>query len=274
MKGLKTIATCLMLSSSSIAMAGNHGMQSQWMNFKKDFMDWKLRPYAGLGLQHRAMGWESGYGSGHLHKDRGQMDVFAGLKFNKFVGLELGYEDSGKKEAVSRIQPSEVVFGEGQSNGDSSNESFIVLSGQTPSRVRFKSRIEGMHYTVNLFAPVWKRGCTSFDLFGHLGSSQLKMTAEHIQLDDPATGLALNHKESENTQLKFKAKHWAFRAGAGVQATFKKHYGVRLSVNWEDTNKFRLYQEDPMKEAAATRTVRFAQAKNSVSTGLGFFFIY
>ena len=78
--GLLVSVATIALSTTSAALA----MTNEWWDGNK--------PYVGFDAQVRRMSFKGGFGNNLLQHHSPQGNLYAGVKFNEYVGVEAGYE--------------------------------------------------------------------------------------------------------------------------------------------------------------------------------------
>jgi len=122
-----------------------------------------LKPYGGLEYVHRMLAFEDGYGKGDFNKCLPQANVFLGIQFNSYLGLEAGYLFS---QAVTRT--SLAIEG---------NRSFGAIITQF-GHITLENKINLNGPQINLVGRL-PLGTCAISLIGSLGVSSLSLKATY-----------------------------------------------------------------------------------------------
>jgi hypothetical protein len=206
---------------------------------------WDLDPYAGVDAKWSRMGAKRGLGDTQIAKDYPQGNLFVGLKLNEWVGAELGYESTTKKNRTVITKSGGAFFG-------ASTDIGFPFSSTT------KTRISGFHANVVGFYPVLEEYRVS--LFGSIGLAKLKFSSDLVYEDVPSLGIR-DHRQFIKSKL-------VPRVTAGVQHMLVENFGVRAMVSWEKTSTFRnIFSK-------TSSSPLYVAPKNTTSFGLGVFYSF
>lgn len=202
-------------------------------------------PYLGADAQIRSMNWASGLGDNVFKKTAPQVNVYAGLRFCDYVGVEAGYEATTPRIVKNTIPSTSLFLGTPFPE---------VFSGPVLTEGKFE--MNGWHGAFTGFIPV-----TSCDtLFGSVGIARLH--AKHF-----ATLIAQSGSGSLDQsiwQSRFSDKKTVARITGGYERLFNDCVGIRLSLGWENTNRLKNLR------SRSNKTDRVS-LKNSWNYGLGAF---
>lgn len=179
--------------------------------FTEDFF--YLQPYAGADAQFRFMSFREGFGAKNFRNRYPQGNLYVGLKFCDYLGIEGGYfasADMTRQSFFTRGEQNIAVSSSGLMNGFGT------------------SRIQGWHINAVGFAPLSETYCLT--ALAYIGVSQSKLTARYFIAD--INGLEFNET------LNFTQSKTILRAGLGLQHMITDCIGVRGLVGWDDTSKF------------------------------------
>lgn len=224
--------------------------------------------YLGADAQLRHMPFQKDFGGNILKKNYPQGNFFAGFKFNNCIGIEAGYEVTKKKSGNKLHAPSDFIFG---TTIEPLNPPDLVAISE---RSRASSRIHGWNLNLVGFLPVW---CEEYNLslLGSVGLAQLKLKTRHTRtttetvtvFDDTETAIGTANEVFIGNRAYNKRKV-VLRLGAGIQHMLTECFGLRVLVNWENTNKLRT-QGRNLENGLTVSSV--ARLKNSFNYGLGVF---
>lgn len=223
-------------------------------DFKQDLMSWNPRPYIGLEPQYRSMSWENGFGKNEFKKHSFQENYYLGLKLNRYLGLEVGFEQTPRKEKKIRVLANDTVLGQ------------QPVAGATNADFFHEHKTWGSHANIMFYLPLHEP--CKIQAFGHLGASRVSIAAsqEERTLEDgslsPLTKIAV-----EGLRRDLKGQNWNARAGIGLQMEILPYTGIRTSINWENTSHHTLFSKKP-------GALELGKPKDSYSAGIGLFFIY
>ncbi len=205
--------------------------------------DQNLVPYVGADAKWNQMKFKNSAGGNVIAKNYPQGNLFAGLKFNEWVGVELGFENTAKKNRNVTLPGGANFFG------------VELPPGGSDFHVSTKTKIDGFNANVVGFYPIMEE--CSLSLFGSLGLARLKLKtrASFTVGSDP-----------EVTMRNFVKRTLVPRATVGIQKMLNECIGVRAMLTWEKTSAFKTIY---VKE---TESATFIRPKDSASVGLGIFY--
>lgn len=209
---------------------------------------WGVTPFFGADAVWRHMDFWAGQGENVFKHNYPQGDIYTGLKFCDYLGVQLGYEASSRKNKTVTLIPPYIVSGITVTSGNG-----VLTSTQLTST----SRIKGPHLDIVGYLPICNNGTT---LTASIGLAYLKLSARY-----QVTGI--NGVPNINIPpLRFSARKTVMRLMGGIQQQITDCVGVRASVTWQHTAKFRNLQF--VTRRGVVHTIR---PKDSVNYGLGFF---
>jgi hypothetical protein len=201
-----------------------------------------LAPYIGADAQFRFMSFRNEYGSKNFRNHYPQANIYAGLKFCDYLGLEGGFYSS-------------TDFTRGSTFGENERNLGIVLPAS--GNAIGAARIQGWHINAVGFLPVSE--CYCLTALAYIGAAQSKVTLRYIITDIGGF--------PDDFTANFSQTKTIMRAGAGIQHMISDCIGVRWLAGWEDTSKF-----------SAIRTTTdpnlLVKLKSSVVLSLGLFAIF
>lgn len=222
------------------------GLLSTTQAFSNDFFC-NVVPYVGIDAEGRHMGYKKGLGNNLFKKEFAEGNIYTGIKFNDWVGLEIGYRESSRKHTRAANTEGAVELGDAPLPAGAVNYSDNTVQIKSPY--------------INLvgYVPL----CNNFQLFGAVG-----LTRARIQLRYRITGVELDvfpQDVQDRFQRDFKRSKTIFQAQAGAQYLITSCLGLRGYVGFQNTAKFK-----NISSLTATSTSR-ASLKNSFLYGLGVF---
>lgn len=221
-----------------------------------------LKPYVGIDQQVRHIQFDSGFGDNLFHKNYLQSNLFAGIKFNEFFGVEVGYEWTYRRTRSARVPEGEILLGQ------------LVPRGLNDTVNSFK--IEGFHISLLGDFQVPKHDKLHFTV--RVGLARLKSNlifrpigVSGIEVDEdgdefPFAQINSDAEIAENS-LSFTSKKVVLRVGAGIQYNLTQHVTIRGTIDWENTAKF------DQLVAIKSSPLR-AGLKNSINYGIGLSWLF
>lgn len=204
--------------------------------------------YMGADILYSHEGFKDGYGSTvFTNTSVTQLNFFAGYMFNKFIGVECGYEQNLKQSDLVTIAPINSSFGV---------KNFTTL---VSNAYYTKSSMSGLNLNLVPQLQVSKR----FFIIPVLGFVYIR---SHNTMDlnlfdgDPATQLEVN-----NYYVSFAESKIIPRLGMRLQYVICKVIGVRASYIWEKTD---LMQPTSTRQINPTQRLQ-AKFKNRSAVGVG-----
>lgn len=225
------------LISSAVLL--NPGISFAKMN------NFKLTPYGGVdvGMQH--FGFKSGYGDNLFKKRLPKGNIFVGLKFNDYFGIEGGYETTVNARRRATLSPGEINLG------------IQVPAGYTFNHTtRIKSA--GLHIGITGEYAFTKFN-NNLSIFGYAGIKRTKIQlTRNINSINGGTASGMNYLNHNHENSKNIA-----RISGGLQYSLCNHVKLRALVGWENTSKLKAYSFNSNNDRIE------AKLKNSVSYTLG-----
>lgn len=211
-------------------------------------------PYVGADFGLRHMGFKENRGAEYTRKNYPQGNVFLGLKFNDYVGIEAGFESTTNVRRTTTVPNSGQLFG-------------VQISDEDPNllnRYITTTRLYGWHADLVGFLPLCEEYCVS--MIGSAGIARLRLKVRNFPtLQDGGRIPAQLPLDFTN----FSKNKYVARLGVGLQQMVTNCAGVRLMVNWENTDRFK---DVVAKENASVRLNHRVSAKDSFMVNLGVFY--
>jgi len=229
----------LLVTASTTATA------SQFFNMTAD-----PKPYLGLGLEYRIMGFKDGRGDNLFHENLLQLNAFGGVKLTDYFGFEIGYFYSGSRSRTTMFGPGDVLLGNTLNAGNPIEEHFS------------KMKMYGGHGSLVFFCPIILTlldNDYAVELFGSIGTTYAK-----LKLDDTIT--KKNTVPVSSTPNIYSETELLLRLSAGIQYNFSETFGLRGMLVWENTSQFK--NLTPKGNPNATSRVSL---KNSIIPSISLF---
>ncbi|MBP6104477.1 MAG: hypothetical protein KA508_05415 [Gammaproteobacteria bacterium] len=225
-----------------------------------------LVPYVGLDIQQRNMNFKKNHGDNIFSRKSLQGNFYLGCRLNKYFGLEGGYQSSQNTSKKSMISKGEIVLGQVVDDPNLASNGFIV----TETTIRTK----GPHLNVIGFFPL-EAGRTDF--IASLGLTSLTIKAAYKQVADEFLGIYAAEDVSA-TNLNFSAAHLIPRCMLGVQRQFTESLGLRASLVYELTGRFKQMApknaiNDPDDLLPGNKQLKVS-LRNTITYGLGIFMTF
>ncbi len=203
-----------------------------------------FKPYVGADAQFRFMSFQRDFGSKNFRNRYPQANVYVGLKFCDYLGLEGGYFSSADLTRQSFFQTNELSLGANTFADTTSIGS---------------SRIAGWHINAVGFVPVSE--CYHLSALVYIGISQCK-----INLRDITTSIG---GLPDNLTVNFSQTKNILRLGAGLEHMITDCIGVRSLISFENTSAFKNIRNGVSPEGAAPAGL--VKVNNSVVLSFGIF---
>ncbi|MGD0465684.1 MAG: outer membrane beta-barrel protein [Gammaproteobacteria bacterium] len=194
---------------------------------KTKFSGLNLTPYAGVdvGIQH--FEFEPGYGDNLFKNELPVGNLFAGVKFNDYFGIEGGYESTLEGKRNSTIYGGNTVLGN-------------VLLSTGPTAMEYikcssKVKISGWHLGITGYSPIYLDESSSLSILGYFGIKHTNVKLIRNLLESKGVGDPAEI-DLDTTVLGTNNKKPLLRFSAGIEYFFNKHIGLRALIGWEDTS--------------------------------------
>lgn len=225
-----------------------------------------LEPYIGMDAQARRMPFKKNFGDNVFqHRFYPEINMFAGLKFNDYLGFEAGYELSKHQKNTKRVLPGQIVFGAPIPSPD-------PRFNDVTNTNRTCSKLNGFNINLMGFLPIF---CEEYNtqLIGSVGIASLNIKTRNtvteigsqtITLLNPTEIVPVQRIEANTSH--YKSRKWTFRASTGIQYLTPYWLGIRALITWENTNKFKRQGTDFGTGLAMNE---YAKLKNSLIYRIG-----
>jgi len=202
-------------------------------------------PYFGVDTQIRHINWDEEFGGNIFKKDYLQGKLFGGFRFTEYFGIEGGYQITVPRIARNFLGSNNLLLG----------VPITLFSNNPPLATEGKFALSGWYTALTGFIPI-----TRFNhLFASVGAAYLKASHRMVILGDFRAAQSI-----ASSTRNFAHKRFALRLGVGAMHMFSEYVGIRATLDWEKTSRFKNLK------ATAPTPVRIT-LKDSWSYGLGVF---
>ncbi len=201
-----------------------------------------LTPYIGIAAQALNQKMPGSFGGNVIKGDYAQANIFAGLRFCDYLGIEGGYETTPLQTYMTAVPAGSTVF-----------DAAVV---NPPEMHSGKSQIRDWHASLVAFLPITDQ---CFKFLASIGVTRAKVFYYDYIMADAFS--VINPFAFSNT---FAASKTVLRLGAGAIYMINDCAGVRALVGWNNTSRFHQIKS----KEDVTRVIKL---ENSWNYGLGFF---
>lgn len=185
--------------------------------------DWGVSPLIGVDTEIRHTPFRKHYGGDLFKKNYFEGNLYAGLRFLDYLGLELGYERISRKSSSSVSGPGSVEFN--------------LRVPQNTIRYSVNTfKIHGPHVDLVGYFPF----CIcdeKFDFLASVGAVNLTASFIHQPTGEDFTATSLNRREIHRLRAEFKKRKTVLKAKVGFQYWMIDHAGVRATIGYENTSR-------------------------------------
>lgn len=207
--------------------------------------------YLGVDQQIRHLVFENNYGGNLLSKNYRQNNLFVGVKFNEYFGLETGYQWTDRRNNWGRVGRGELIYG---------NPTALNI---TDSVNNLKSCGSYVDFVSSYAVKTPSEQQIVFALGVGIGNQKIGVQ-HYITGDSAATTPNLS-----TTSRNFKFRKTVLRVSPSVQYFLSERWGIRAKFIYENLSGSKNFS------AASDSPLTFtAKIKNSFSYGLGIFWQY
>jgi hypothetical protein len=231
------------------------------LNVAAASLAWNPTPYIGLSGQVDSMKFEERYGAPLFNRKLLSGGVFAGVMFNDYIGLELGYNVSERKQKIKRLCPGQYMPG----------SSFPVERRRS---ILFKTEmfLDAFNFGLVTFYPLNIFNGKKTSLFCGAGGSIVRLRASQISLDDTGITPRYEHQRMRilamgSSVFKNRDKKVIPYFRLGMQQEITERISLRISANWKMTSLL-----SKIKSKTAPTAIPKLKLKNTL--GLGMSLIY
>ncbi len=224
--------------------------------------------YAGIDLQQRQIIFGKNYGKEAFAKRGFQNNVYVGYRLSDFFGLEVGYQSSQKELKTTVMTDSQYILGQWFAPDPFGVDNNFIAAETTV-------RMQGPHLNVIGFMPIYK---DKTELIASAGITSLTVKLQYRQLNaliDSVPEGGYTAADIAKTTNIFSSKRIIPRLMMGVQHRFMESIGVRATLGYELTGRFKqMASKNPRKPASTLlpgNGALRASLRNSITYGLGVF---
>lgn len=224
--------------------------------------------YVGIDLQQRGIAFAKSYGKEAFPNRALQNNFYTGFKLNKYFGFELGYQSSQNESKTTHFEPDQFILGQWFAADPLGLTNNFIVS-------ETKVKMRGPHLNFIGFLTIYKN---KTELIASLGITSLTVKLQYKQLNGLIDGIPLgcyNAADVDETTNVFSSKRVIPRFSTGIQHRFNESIGVRATLVYELTGRFKkMGSKNPRDPASdllpGNRDLR-ASLKNTMTYGLGLF---
>jgi len=180
-------------------------------------------PYVGVEIIQTNQDFKNTYGKGIFNKNPQDYNFFAGFKFSKYFGSEIGYDFQPKRNKNATL-----TQGNGYVNG------LTIDPGDT---ITTSSSVKGYHPYLGLFGEIcqsWSLGNVKFQALIAASFSQIKANYTLVSENGTNTNLPpYNYSKSRIIPM----------VKLSATNNFTKNFGLRLSLNYRNTSQFKILSQ-------------------------------
>lgn len=243
-KRLAILAAPLMMLAASAVTAENQ---------------WGFTPYVGADAQWRHMNFNGGLGDNLFRHEYPQGNLFAGIKLNDYLGIEVGYESTAKKNRTVYLNGGDVTAG-------------TIVNANTGVQYTTTAQIKGPHANLVGSFPISEE--YRLKIFGMVGVAHLKANLKRTATTVVATlpppfGVTIFPPSlafPNGVTSTFNKRKSVLRLAGGLEHMFCNNWGVRATVTWENTHKL-----NTLGNIQPASGVSQIKENNSIAYGLGVF---
>ncbi len=181
-------------------------------------MDLFLEPYIGVDGEGRNTNFAPGFGKKVFKQDYPEINVYLGLKFNDYIGIEGGYRVSTTETLVSSLGGGETASG---------------IPVQFPPAVhRGTASYKGWHGDLVGFLPIMLPDCVY--LLGSIGFSRVELFARDKLVQNQSGVGTVAFTEGEFVRT-FKKTQTVLTLATGLQIQLDEKSSIRFKIGWENT---------------------------------------
>lgn len=219
---------------------------------------WGVTPVFGVDAQLRHMDFKGGLGENIFKHNSPQANAYVGLNFNDYFGIQAGYEVSSRRAKTVTLIPPFVSAGVNVTPGVNPFTGRPLVSSVEYTSI---SRIKGPHVDLVGYLPLSFCNPCRIALTGSVGLAHLRVAARR-----QVTAVNGGAPIGTNNPSFFRGHKTVLRLMGGIQHYICDTVGVRATVTWENTSRFR-----NLKFTSLNGVSQIIKPKNSINYGLGLF---
>ncbi|PCI37597.1 MAG: hypothetical protein COB50_03565 [Thiotrichales bacterium] len=213
-----------------------------------------ITPYLGFDVANRYMPFQERFGKKLFSKNSQAGTIFAGIMFNEYLGVEIGFTQSKKKTAVARLDAGDYIPGTliqlepaDDENSEDNPASF--------SEYNVSNKIQSWNANISLHLPLSKNMHTK--LFVAAGFTALKVTASLHEFKD--------QNGAENVTDYFKDSAIVPSIKVGISHKITNNIGIRFFAEAIESSNLSMHKNNLPYDTVKIRP------DNAVSYGIGLF---
>lgn len=209
----------------------------------------EIRQQIGIEGQHRNTEFAQPFGEELFKDNYAQYNLYVAVRWSEHFGIAIGHENSNTRKRTKSFAAGSALLG-------------TILADQEIHEG--SSEIKGNYVELLGFIPLDSLNMRKTELYAGVGIIRNKLTLEDIvtQINGvPVAGADFQnfyHNKKNNPRVEL-----------GLQKTFYNHFGLRASLSWEKTSRFRNLKPNELPNAET-----IVNLKNTWSTGAGFFLVF
>lgn len=226
----KLIAVATIASISPLTFASTSNADQKYLGFEVIQTDQSLK---------------GNYGYKNFKKNPLYYGIFGGVKFSRYLGLELGYDYQPKRNKTSNLSTGDLM-----GNG-------AAIAGTMQTQTFIKSR----HPYIGLVVSDMYK---SFNLQAMLGVSLSKITAQFKQLSED--GIPLTNIEIADSVRNYSKTRLVPILKVAAAYKLNDHFAIRASLNYRFFNSFTIRSDEN-----ASNVIK---VKNTAGVGVGVMYYF
>ena len=212
------------------------------------FKDLSFTPYGGVGVGMQHFGFKPGYGDNLFKKTLPKGNIFAGVKFCDYFGIEGGYETTLEKKRDVSLTAGDMNLG------------IAVPNGVQSVNYSNKAKIAGLYASLVGEYRFYSTESYGLSLIGDAGikRTNVKLIRNRSSVNGAPSG--------SSDILNNNYRKTLLRVNDGLQGSIYEHFAIRALIGWENTSKLK-----PCGYSS-TGSLIAAQLKNSIHYSIGLIF--
>lgn len=192
----------------------------------KSLSSLNITPYIGIDVGLQYFGFKSGYGDNLFTNKLPKGNLFIGINFNDYVGLEGGYESTIEKKRNTTLH-----------GGHSTVLGNFLPGGIEYMKYSSKVKISGWHLGITGRCPFYT---SNFFIIGYVGvkRANIKLVRDTILYKDYGHP-AIPGEAQDQVILGKNSKKNILKISGGIEYFFSNHLGLRALLGWENTAKLK-----------------------------------
>jgi len=211
-----------------------------------------LTPYVGMNVGWRHQGFAEAFGGNLVSKNYPEGNVYLGMKYQDYLGIQLGFDATSKKQRTSKFTAPYIAFG--------------LFTDAHFDELKASTRIYGWHIDLLGFIPI----CLNNEQYHIISSIGVSKKRFKLKVFNTISGAEiLNGSDVEESTRDFFSTQCMARVALGLQYMMTQCTGIRIMGNWENTSKFKNLATQNNQEGMGRVTLRKAF---TVNFGVSYYF--